>query len=660
MKILVVDDSKYLRNVIRKELAPSEYEILEAENGEVALNIIKCTPNIDLITLDMDMPIMTGFEFLSKIHEPEMVKELRSLNNSSIPVIIVTSNDTAEDRDQGFENGAANFITKPFTSGELLAAVDIILSPSEVLKELSILVVDDSYTSRKFVTTSLKQLGVTIYEADDGDVAFEILKKMRNSIDLVVSDLLMNKMDGDVLCEKIRNELGMKQIPIIILTSSSKVDIKIRLFRAGATDYFVKPFIKEEFIARMYIHLEKQKLGKVQKHAIDQLKKLNKTKDNFLAVCSHDLRAPLNGILGFTDILLEKRHPLLEQKAILTQIKESGEYLLELINDILDLSSAEAKKSNLKMEPVKIVELIKSSIYSLLNTATSKRIKMNFINNTNSPIINANKNSILRIINNFLSNAIKFTKSGGDITITMNSIEDSTKLEIIIADTGIGIPKENIPKLFNKFSDTSRSGTAGEKSTGLGLAITKELIEAHDGDIEVSSVVGEGTTFIITFPADFSEYHIETPPSPQISEAQYDASVKKGSYTILLAEDTYINIKLTTALLDSFGVDVIVAENGKEAVEFFKMNLHKQLPDLILMDIQMPEMNGRDATIEIRKMEKEYNETNNRKLHTPIIAMTAHNSESVHENLIVTGMDDIIVKPVKRGFVEKIIAEYLH
>ena len=160
------------------------------------------------------------------------------MNNDSLPVIFVTSNDTEKERKKGFELGAANFIVKPFAKGELLTAVNMILNPSETLRDMTVLVVDDSFTARRFVTTSLNQLGVIIHETDDGSKAYEILKENSDIIDVVITDLDMPEMDGEELLRKMRHELGLKDIPVIVLTANNDQETLLNLFRAGSMRLF--------------------------------------------------------------------------------------------------------------------------------------------------------------------------------------------------------------------------------------------------------------------------------------------------------------------------------------------------------------------------------------------------------------------------------------
>jgi two-component system cell cycle response regulator len=256
MKILVVDDSLMIRETISNELISGGFSILSAQNGNQAFELFTSHPDIALITLDVNMEGMDGFETLDRIRQFEKDNDLRTM-----PVVFVTSNDTFEDRSRGFELGAQDFISKPFFKGQILAAVNRVLLPSDDLKGSRILIVDDNEVARYIITRTLREVGAETLEAPGGHEAIEILRK--SEVDMVITDLLMPEMGGDVLCKLIRSQLGLAEIPVIILTAIPERDRMIEIFRVGATDYLFKPFIKEELIARLFVHLERSRINKL-------------------------------------------------------------------------------------------------------------------------------------------------------------------------------------------------------------------------------------------------------------------------------------------------------------------------------------------------------------------------------------------------------------
>ncbi|PCI25873.1 MAG: hypothetical protein COB67_10560 [SAR324 cluster bacterium] len=278
MRLLIVDDSMLIRKLIVREVQEGDFETIEAEDGRDALAKIELF-RPDLITLDVDMPGMSGFEVCSRIRcgDPEYFKDGSKI--AKTPIVFVTSNDSIEMRHSGFESGGTEFITKPFVRGEVNGVIRRILNKGVELKGLTALVVDDSKTARLMVSFPLRQKGVQILEANHGEEALKILEEdKKNQINLVLTDYNMPVMDGVELCEKIRNNLGRKELPIIFLTGLSDRDSIIRLFKVGASDYLTKPFIQEELTARVSVHLRQKQLKDEMARMLQELKKYKSEK----------------------------------------------------------------------------------------------------------------------------------------------------------------------------------------------------------------------------------------------------------------------------------------------------------------------------------------------------------------------------------------------
>lgn len=628
-KILVVDDSNLARKIIRQELETDGYEVLEAINGIDAL--IKATTGRppDLITLDVEMPRLNGFETCKKLRDRHYSRFFSANENEQIPIIFVTSLDTLAVRQEGFKVGATDFLTKPFERGEILAAVNRILRPEHRLQGMTVLVVDDSRLARQIVAGTLRQKGVTVLEAEDGQAAFDIICKQMNDIDLLLTDLIMPVMKGDELCMKTRHELGLKDLPIVFLTASEDQNEILNLFKAGANDYLIKPFVREELLARLEVHLDRAQLNKRLRESISELQSLNRMKDDLLAVCSHDLRSPLTGILGFTGLLLEKDYLEKDDRENLTQVVNSGEFLLSLINDILDLSKSQAETAELETEPLSMPDVARTSLKALEHMANAKKQRLEFIDHSSQHIVAGNRSGLIRVFNNLLSNAIKFTPEGKEIQMVMEN-SPAERLVITITDQGIGIAPDKLPFLFDKFSKASRSGTSGEKGTGLGMSIIKEMVEKHGGEIQVDSVEGRGSSFRISLPLA-AEAKAQEPEAVAAVE-DLEASEKR-SCTILVAEDNPVNSRLAVKFLEKAGHQVTVAANGKEALE----RLESTQFDLIFMDMHMPEMDGLEAAKALRA----------RKIETPVIALTGSTSENDVNACTRAGMNDFLTKPFK-------------
>jgi CheY-like chemotaxis protein len=292
MKVLILEHSSLARRFLIEELSPRGFEIIETSTPAEALEKLETIPDISLITTQVVMEETDGFEFLKMIRSPEIKRRLACQHNAEVPAVIVTSNDTYRDRLRGFQVGAADFIEKPWAKGELLTQVNKILGASSELSGLSVLVVDDCGISRVFIRSCLKRLGVTVHEANDGDTALEFLRQGDSPVNLVITDLGMERMNGDELCLCIRNELGMKELPVIFLSGNEDENIIVNLFRMGASDYLQKPFIQEELIARLRAHLEHEKLTIELRETVLKLNELNRQNEELVASSSQASPSP--------------------------------------------------------------------------------------------------------------------------------------------------------------------------------------------------------------------------------------------------------------------------------------------------------------------------------------------------------------------------------
>ncbi len=641
MRVLVVDDSATIRRIIRSELSAEGYEVHEAVDGVDALEWILSHPPPDLMTLDVEMPRLDGFGTLRALKQESYANRFVLPRGDKVPVIFVTGNDTIDDRKTGFSLGAADFITKPFLKGDILAAVDKVLRPNKRLEGLTALVADDSSTARIIVADTLSREGIDVITASDGLEAFDTICKRMNEIDVVITDLMMPGMDGRELCRRIRQELNLQSLPVLFLTAVPDHENLLDVFKAGATDYLIKPFIKEELLARLTVHFDRTQISRRLSAAVGELRDLNEIKDSLITICSHDLRAPLNGILGFAELILEKPYLKDEDQESIRQIKLSGSFLLSLINDILDLSKLQSAGSELSTEPESLDELVEASVGAMRFLADSKSHTVTFENGCADSMVSVNANSIMRLMNNLLSNAIKYTPENGRIEVAVKP-SPPDHVAVTVADSGIGIPEEKIPYLFDRFTKVSRSGTAGEESTGLGLSIVKEIVDAHDGTINVTSEVGKGTTFEILL-LRAVDYVEQTDPEPEAVGDRNSDHV--APCKVLLVEDNPVNIKLAQRFLERDGHVVTVAENGRLALEAAAQDVF----DIIFMDVEMPEMTGPEATRALRKSGM---------IDTPIIALTAHVSAGAIGQCRSSGMNDYLNKPIAAEDFRTMIGRY--
>lgn len=278
--ILVIDNSKLFRAIARSELEEGGFLVLEAEDGERALKQLK-ENDVHLITMGIELAGHNGYELCQKIVSANIKDMQLGKRTRKLPIIIISSHDSLEERNLGFKAGAADYMVKPYEKGELLNRAKRMLSPENPMAGLSALVVDDSLFIRKIIADALHEKGVTVYEASDGQIALNFLRKFPERVDIIISDFVMPNLMGHELCFKIRNELELKDIPIIIVTSFTESISSLDIFKAGATDYIKKPFIKEELFVRLGSHLENIDLQKKLQRKLKELEEANTNLQDF-------------------------------------------------------------------------------------------------------------------------------------------------------------------------------------------------------------------------------------------------------------------------------------------------------------------------------------------------------------------------------------------
>lgn len=362
-----------------------------------------------------------------------------------------------------------------------------------------ILLVDDREENLFSLECMLANDDRTFFKANSGNEALKIAVK--ENISLILLDVQMPGMDGFETSEFLKQNTKTRKIPIIFVTAINK-DAKyvIKGLTDGAIDYLFKPLDVEITRAKVETLLKLYDQQKELEKMNSELLRLNEKKNYFLGMAAHDLRNPLGNINMLSTFLLEEAESKLDEGQVeyLHNIIYSSDYMLNLVNNLLDVSKIESGKLILKLSSFDIIEFIRKNIYLNRFIASKKNIKIFFEPVIDSVNVSADPQQVEQVLNNLLSNAIKFSEFQKDITVSI-SIE-SEFVKISIRDCGKGIPENEMNKLFNPFSKTSVTSTDGEINTGLGLAIVKKIVEHHKGMISVTSKVNEGSVFSFTLP----------------------------------------------------------------------------------------------------------------------------------------------------------------
>jgi len=631
LKILIIDDDKVDTVTIIRSISHSGIiaNVESAFSAKEGIEKIKSF-NYDLVFLDYMMPDSDGISFL---------KKLRDLGIDT-PVIFVTSQGDEKIASQAILGGASDYIPKTLLTPDGVSQSirnALKLHESHILRKKTELELKIN-ANRLFEAQQLAKIGSWEINLNDGEVfisdqfytIFEIEKSTIPSV-----ALLKSRLNADDV------ELFEKNLEYV-KENNSEIQFTHSLISKNGTIKYINEYIKclngelnepLKILGTIQDVSDQKEIEKELIKARDLAEESTRVKEQFLTNMSHEIRTPMNGIIGFAKIL-EDTNLDKEQKQSVNAIKRAGRNLMVIINDILDFSKIEADKMIFEELNFSLSRNIKGVMELFSPIATEKNIKL--ISNIDSQIndfLVGDPTRLSQILINLVGNALKFTNNGYvELNVSqVKETETETFLQFAIVDTGVGIPQDKINSIFESFNQASNETTRKFGGTGLGLTITRRLIELQGGSIKVESEIEKGSKF--SFLIQFKKAQKGIVNTVKLKKEKLSPDFLKD-INILLVEDNELNQLLAVKVFKKFDKTIDIADNGKIAIEKIEKNNY----DIILMDIQMPEMDGIELTKYIRA-------NFGTKSKTPIIALTAHATVIEEKRCLANGMNDYLSKP---------------
>ncbi|MDW8219866.1 MAG: response regulator [Bacteroidota bacterium] len=659
VSVLYVEDDNAIRLLTRMLLEKYVDTVFLACNGIEGIQLFQ-QHHPDIIISDVAMPIIDGIEMSRRI----------KAEHPEVPIILATAYDRTDFLLRAIEIGVDQYILKPIKQDQLYAVLD--KAAHHILAERELAEQREIIRSTKEQLEAILDTVPSMIAWIDKDLRYKRVNRYVEHVLGMSSEEYVGKSMGTVFPqaaiegEKVREVLAdffasdMESIEFetsVMLDAGKRTFLTLaRKFQQGNEAVVVEVDIterkaSEEAVRKLNQELEERVVQRTHEllQAKQEAEAANQAKSIFLANMSHELRTPLNGIIGLISLLSNADNLTPKQQEYIRMMRTSADSLLYMINDILDIAKIEARKLKLTYAPMSIHESIADVVSIFRPHAEHKGIQITVQIDEDIPnVVIGDAVRYKQILSNFLSNAVKFTEQGS-VAIAVRLAErseNSANIHCEVSDTGIGIPEDKLDKLFHSFSQVDTSLTRKQGGTGLGLAIAKQLAEMMDGTVWCRSVYGQGSTFGFSVrllvaseqPAVAGNKQRNLIPVPeQTADAVYQDRLPR--YSVLLAEDSAINQVVFQEMLSLQGWTVTLARDGHEVLDALSDTTHHF--DVILMDVQMPGMDGLTATHAIRSWEQSSGR------HIPIIGLTAHASAKDMELCYKAGMDAVLTKPVQ-------------
>ena len=648
LQILIIDDDEIDRMALRRSLRKAGVEATYTTADSVAdAREKRHLIAYDCVFLDYRLPGGNGLDLLREFREKDPV----------IPLILVTSHADPDLVVEVMKAGGSNFISKNQLTPELIG---------EVLKKAlqTSRMEADKRAAEDALRTSEARLAEAQKIAQMGHWEIELKPQTLTCSDHVYTllgygpdnhplhlgmDLIRRHLDPSAL---IRYEEALQQA--IATREDKSLDLPVRRIDGAIRNMAVRlsPIFRNKKAERIRGTIQditaRKRIEAELISAKEAAEQSARAKEEFLANMSHEIRTPMNAILGFAQLLQETKLSA-DQKEYLGAIDTSGQALMAIINDILDLSKIEAGRLTFEYQPFSLGKLLSSLNQIFRGKAQEKGIVLHTSMGPGVPeVLIGDQVRLNQVLINLVGNALKFTEEG-EIEIEVKVLQEAAKrvkLMFEVHDTGIGIAPAKQRTIFQSFTQASGDTTRKYGGTGLGLTICKRIVELQGGKIGVNSELGEGATFFFELEFALSDSDEMVSPTEPV-ESTADHFLEGNELHILIAEDNPMNQLLASRILEQLDVPFTLAQNGQEAVELVQANSF----DLVLMDIQMPVMDGYEATRAIRSLGHPV------KREVPIVAMTAHAFAEERERCFEAGMNDFISKPFKPAELKAILGK---